>query len=237
MQWAQTETQDISFQQKKQLSHFEGDRTVEQVVLRSCGISILGDIQNPTGHGPEQLALMEHSLSRRVELDYLQRFLPTSTVVKERGGERFIEEYGLRAKAAAPAGGSAPSTPAVADASTQTELLKGEAAVQTSGCRKCLHLSPGAGTGGRPACKRCAQVEDLLQQVAVLQEAVGRLRNIREAEKELDNWFQAQSAADPQPTAKQPKPPRLALTEGRGANNAEEGTVAMARTSRRKRLP
>ena len=68
----------------------------------------------------------------------------------------------------------------VADASTQTELLKGEAAVQTSGCGKCQDFR--AGTGGRAACKRCAQVEDLLQQVA---EAVRGLHNIRETEKEL----------------------------------------------------
>ena len=144
----------------------------------------------------------------------------------------------LRVKAVAPAGGSAPSTPAVTDASMQTELPKGEAAVQTSGCRECLDLSPGAGTGSRPACKRCAQVEDLLQQVAELQEAVRRLRNIREAEKELDSWFQVQSAADPQPTAKQTKTPPLAHAEGsRGTNNAEEWMVAKARTSRRKRFP
>jgi len=44
----------------------------------------------------------------------------------------------LRAKGAVPAGGSAPPTPAVADAPTQKELLKGEAAVHTSGCGKCL---------------------------------------------------------------------------------------------------
>ena len=78
----------------------------------------------------------------------------------------------LRAKAAALAGGSAPSTPAAADASPQTELLKGEPAVQASDCKKFPDLSPGAGTGSRPACKRCAQVEELLQQVGELQEVV-----------------------------------------------------------------
>jgi len=61
----------------------------------------------------------------------------------------------LRAEAAALAGGSAPSAPAVADASTQMELLKGKAAVQSSDCRKCLDLSPWAGTDSRPACKSC----------------------------------------------------------------------------------
>jgi len=62
----------------------------------------------------------------------------------------------------------------VADASTQTKLLKGEAALLTSDCRKHLDLPPGAGTGGRPAYKSCAQVEDFLQQVAELQETVRR---------------------------------------------------------------
>ena len=37
--------------------------------------------------------------------------------------------------------------------------------------------------------------------------------------------------------AKQPKTPPPAHTEGRGASNAEEWKLAMARTSRRKRLP
>jgi len=59
---------------------------------------------------------------------------------------------------------------------------RGEAVVQTSGCRKCLDLSPGAGAVGKPACKMCAQVEGLLQQVAELQEAMRRLCNIREVE-------------------------------------------------------
>ena len=58
-------------------------------------------------------------------------------------------------------------------------------------------------------------MEDLLQQVAELQEAVRRLRSIREAEEELGSWFQAQSAVEPQPMAKQPKTPPLAHTEDR----------------------
>ncbi|XP_009459886.1 PREDICTED: cadherin-like protein 26 [Nipponia nippon] len=48
--------------------------------------------------------------------------------------------------------------------------LRREAAAQASDCRKRPDLSPGAGTGGRAACRRCAQVEDLLQQVAELSE-------------------------------------------------------------------
>jgi len=88
----------------------------------------------------------------------------------------------LRAKAAALSGESAPSTPVVGDASIQTEQLKGEAAVQTSDCRKRLDLSPGAGTDSRPACKRCSRVLSCRRQ--------RRLRNVREVEKEIDSWFQ-----------------------------------------------
>ncbi|KAM6037296.1 optineurin-like [Chlamydotis macqueenii] len=87
-------------------------------------------------------------------------------------------------------------------------LLEGEVTVQNSGCRKCLDLSPEAGTGSSPACKRCAHVEDLLPQGAELQEVVRRLCSIREA-----------------------------CTEGKEANDVEEWKLAMARTSRRKRLP
>lgn len=64
------------------------------------------------------------------------------------------------------------------------------------------------------------------------QEVVRRLCNTREAEKQLDNWFQAQSAVDPQP-----KPPPLSHTEGSVANNSEQWKFAMARPSRRKRVP
>lgn len=46
------------------------------------------------------------------------------------------------------------STPVVADASTQSQPLSGEAAVQTSDCWKSLSLFPGVGTDGRTACKR-----------------------------------------------------------------------------------
>lgn len=60
----------------------------------------------------------------------------------------------LRAKAVGLAARSVLSALAVDDASTKTELLKGEAAVQTSDCMKSLDLSLGAGTGGRTACER-----------------------------------------------------------------------------------
>lgn len=107
----------------------------------------------------------------------------------------------LWAEAAAPAGPPAPSAPAVADASTQTELPRSEAAVQTSGCWKCPGLSPGAGTGSRIACQRCAQKEDFLQQGAELQEAGRRLHSSKEADEELQGWIlhSLQGTHSPQP--------------------------------------
>ena len=103
--------------------------------------------------------------------------------------------------------------------------LHPDRAAEGRGCRKCLDLSPGAGTGSRPACKRRPQVEGLLHQVAELQEVVRRLCSIREAEKELDSWFHAQSAVDPQPTDTQPKTPPSAHTEGRGPIMQKNGSL------------
>jgi len=32
--------------------HCEGHQTLDQVALRGCEVSVCGDLQNPTGHGP-----------------------------------------------------------------------------------------------------------------------------------------------------------------------------------------
>jgi len=141
-----------------------------------------------------------------------------------------------RAKAAAPAGEPTPSTPAVADVSTQMELLKGQAAAQTSDCRKHQDLSPGAGAGSRPACKRYAQVEDLLHQVPELLEAVRRLQNIREAGKEIRQLVPStvcSGLAAHGQTAKNSS----TGTHRREGGSAEEWKLASARTIRRKTLP
>lgn len=45
-------------------------------------------------------------------------------------------------------------------------------------------------------------VPHFVWQVAELQEAVRKLHSTREAKKELDSWFQAQSVVNSQPTAK-----------------------------------
>lgn len=54
----------------------EGGKTSEQVVWAGFGISVLGDIQNQTGHGPEQPA----SVTKHRGLADLQRSLPISAI-------------------------------------------------------------------------------------------------------------------------------------------------------------
>ena len=71
---------------------------------------------------------------------------------------------------------------------TQTELPSKRAAVEGSGCRECLSLSPvPQGSGDKP-CVRRDQVGDLLSLVAELKEAAERLRSVRECERERDWW-------------------------------------------------
>jgi len=41
---------------------------LQQVAQRCCGVSILEDSKNPTGHGSEQLSLGHPALSREVGL-------------------------------------------------------------------------------------------------------------------------------------------------------------------------
>ena len=66
-QWAQVETQEIPFKHKKTLFYCDGDQTLEQITQRGCGVFILGDIQNPAGHSPEQPALADPVLSRGLD--------------------------------------------------------------------------------------------------------------------------------------------------------------------------
>ena len=46
------------------LMRSESDPTLEDIAWRGCVVSILGDIQIPTGHGPEQPAVADTALSR-----------------------------------------------------------------------------------------------------------------------------------------------------------------------------
>jgi len=55
--------------------------TPTQLAQERFGISILGDIQSPSGHGAGQPALGDHPLSSGTGLDDLQRSLPTSIIV------------------------------------------------------------------------------------------------------------------------------------------------------------
>uniref|UniRef100_A0A8B9DT06 Uncharacterized protein n=1 Tax=Anser cygnoides TaxID=8845 RepID=A0A8B9DT06_ANSCY len=83
----------------------------------------------------------------------------------------------------------AASPAAVTDVATQTEGSGKRAAIQVLGCRVCpslLSVSDSRSEGY--ACGRCAQVEELLSQVAELWEEVSRLRSSRESEREIDWW-------------------------------------------------
>ncbi|GAB0210389.1 hypothetical protein GRJ2_003504700 [Grus japonensis] len=92
----------------------------------------------------------------------------------------------LRAKASVPTENISPE---MSDASTQMELIRKETSVQAVGCSECQDPSPGEKVS---TCARCAQIDDLLRQVAELQETVKRLCSIRGAEMEKDRWFHNQ---------------------------------------------
>ena len=77
--------------------------------------------------------------------------------------------------------------PEMPDASAQVELGRKEATVQAVGCSKCPDPSPGEKVNN---CRRCAWVDDLLCQVAELQETVKRLCSISGPKADRDRWFQ-----------------------------------------------
>ncbi|KAK4828652.1 hypothetical protein QYF61_000300 [Mycteria americana] len=59
-QWAQTETQEVPSEHQEKLFYTEGYQALAQVALRGGGVSLLGEIQKPFGHGPGlQVALLE----------------------------------------------------------------------------------------------------------------------------------------------------------------------------------
>jgi len=51
-QQAQTEAQEVPSEHQGTLSYCWGDRALASVAQEGCGVSMLGDIQKPSGHGP-----------------------------------------------------------------------------------------------------------------------------------------------------------------------------------------
>jgi len=54
---AQTEMQEIPSEHQETLFYCEGDQAPIRVAWRGDGVSIFGDIQKPSGHGPGKLVL------------------------------------------------------------------------------------------------------------------------------------------------------------------------------------
>lgn len=60
-----TQQQFIQVKQKEGLIFScRGGQTREKVIQRGCGDSVLGEIQNPAGHSPEQLQAREYALKK-----------------------------------------------------------------------------------------------------------------------------------------------------------------------------
>ena len=51
-------------QKKRFFFYCEGSQRVAQVAQRGCGVSVCGDIQNPTGHSPERPAVGDSAWAR-----------------------------------------------------------------------------------------------------------------------------------------------------------------------------
>ena len=66
---------------RKPFFHCEGDRALAQVAQGGCGVSFLGDVQKPFGHGPGQVAVGGPVCVSGVGADDLQRSLPAPTIL------------------------------------------------------------------------------------------------------------------------------------------------------------
>jgi len=56
-QWAHSETQEAASDHQETLIDCEGDQALAQVAPGGCGVSITGDTQKLSGHGPAPLGL------------------------------------------------------------------------------------------------------------------------------------------------------------------------------------
>lgn len=65
---------------RKRLLFCEGDRALEQVAQRGCGVTLPGDTQNVPGCDPTQPAIEEPAIAG-VGLGELHRSLPTSSIL------------------------------------------------------------------------------------------------------------------------------------------------------------
>ena len=63
---------------KQKKNYCEGGQILKQIAQRVSEYSLLGDIQNPTGHSPGQPSLSDPAQSKVVEQDNILRCLPTS---------------------------------------------------------------------------------------------------------------------------------------------------------------
>lgn len=68
----------ICLNMRKKLFYYLSGQTLEQIAERGCEVSILADIQKPTGHGPKQTAVADAVLSSELGHDDLQKPLLTS---------------------------------------------------------------------------------------------------------------------------------------------------------------
>ncbi|KAK4823564.1 hypothetical protein QYF61_003568 [Mycteria americana] len=56
------------FKHEKKQFYYVSSQTLEQIAETGCEVSVLGDIQKPLGHSPQQTALADPVLSRDLDL-------------------------------------------------------------------------------------------------------------------------------------------------------------------------